>query len=100
MNSSKNNKICISTHILVISHNFYDCIVTHIIVSISKYKYKYNCMYSCFIIVSSTYKYNYYYICMNNLSYFIFILIFVRISLMFLLLLQILFCRFLENGNR
>ena len=70
MNSNKNNKICISTHILVISHNFYDCIVTHIIVSISKYKYKYNCMYSCFIIVSSTYKYNYYYTCMNNLSYF------------------------------
>ena len=38
--------------------------------------------------------------CMNNLSYFIFILIFVSISLIFLLLLQILFLRFLENDNR
>ena len=54
MKSNKNNKICISTHISthinVLSHNFYDCIVTQIIVSISKYKYKYNCMYPCLII--------------------------------------------------
>ena len=44
------------THIRVFiylytSHIWYDCIITRIIVSISKYKYSYNCMYSCLIIV-------------------------------------------------
>ena len=47
----------ISTHKIVISHNFYDCIITRVNVSILKYKYKYNCMYPCLIFVSSTYKY-------------------------------------------
>ena len=48
----------IFTHIIVciliylyISHIWYDYIITRIIVSISKYKYSYNCMYSCLIIV-------------------------------------------------
>ena len=31
-----------STHIIVRSHYFYDCIISHISVSIPKYKYKYN----------------------------------------------------------
>ena len=45
---------------LYILHNWYDCLITHIIVSILGYNYSYNCMYPCFIIVSiSKYKYSY-----------------------------------------
>ena len=32
----------ISAHIHVLSHYFYECIISHIFVSIPKYNYKYN----------------------------------------------------------
>ena len=44
----------IRTHYLYISRNWYDCILTRIIVSILKYKYSSNCMYSRPIIECNT----------------------------------------------
>ena len=35
-----------STHIFLLSLYFYDCIIPHIIVSIPKYKFKYDCKYT------------------------------------------------------
>ena len=34
--------VSISAHIIVLPHYFFDCIISHILVSISKYNYKYN----------------------------------------------------------
>ena len=41
--------LSISTHIIIQSNNFYDCIITYIFVSIPKYKYSYNRNYPYFI---------------------------------------------------